>query len=95
MSKKFITYLLIVLATSMVSTTYISFCKETCKTSLVLDVEKDCDESLKELEIKFLHPGDETYTYNNKVVQIKLLHKSKAYNSVYQKQENPPPESIT
>ena len=94
MSKHFITYLLVLLVISSVSTAYINLSEEICKASIVIDSEKDCDESLKELEIKFLHSDDELHTYKNKISQIKLPYTNKVYNAIYQKQENPPPEII-
>ncbi|SEC28403.1 hypothetical protein SAMN04489761_2574 [Tenacibaculum sp. MAR_2009_124] len=95
MSKYIFTYLLITLITStVVIPTYMSLSEEICETSVVMDTEKDSDEAHKELEIKFLHSDQESFTYNNAITQIKLPYKIKVYNPVYKKQECPPPEGI-
>lgn len=75
--------------------TYITLCEEICETSISMDTDKDGDEAIKELEVKFLYTNDVVYTYKTKTTQIKLPYIHKVYTSISKKQECPPPEVLS
>ncbi|WP_440879816.1 hypothetical protein [Tenacibaculum sp. C7A-26P2] len=92
MIKYILTYLLLFLVTAtVVVPRYTNIFEEVCEIS-GMEAEKDCDETNKELEIKYLHFTSETNNFCGVINRTKLTHHKSFYRTIYQKQENPPPE---
>ncbi|MGG8496790.1 hypothetical protein ACQY1Q_10260 [Tenacibaculum sp. TC6] len=95
MSKYILAYFFITLMVITVALpTYVSLCEEKCETSLSIDAEKDTDEAINKVEIKFLCANDVVYSYQHKTNQKKLPYLLKVYTSIDKKQECPPPELL-
>lgn len=94
MYKYFFTYLLaIVLISSVVIPTFLSFNDVSCELSLEVDAEEE-SEKIKEIEIKMFAEIGEYFAHKHQEVRTTIVFYSKQYTSVYLNLDSPPPEAI-
>lgn len=96
MIKYILTYLLLFLVTTTVVTpVYTHIFDEICEVSgMETETENDCEETNKELDLKYLYFTFESNNFYGVIHQTKLTHHKNIFRTIYHKQENPPPEEF-